>query len=125
VRESRPAGHRPGEPADRTASARWRTRPADKPRRVRHRCLPDSRTPAGEAGMTNAATPSTFHASVAVAARDLRLLWRRRGDAAQPVVFALIVITLFPLALGPTPELLSGIAAGVVWVAVLLAGLLS
>lgn len=69
--------------------------------------------------------PSVLSACVAVAVRDLRLLWRRRGDAAQPVLFALIVITLFPLALGPTPELLAGMAVGVVWVAVLLSGLLS
>ncbi|MCB1552463.1 MAG: heme exporter protein CcmB [Xanthomonadales bacterium] len=70
-------------------------------------------------------TPSLLAACGAVARRDLRLLWRRRGDAAQPVLFALMVITLFPLALGPTPETLGGIAAGVVWVAVLLSGLLS
>lgn len=61
----------------------------------------------------------------AVCARDLRLLWRRRGDAAQPVLFALLVITLFPLALGPEPAVLQRIAPGVVWVAVLLSGLLS
>lgn len=61
----------------------------------------------------------------AVLTRDLRLLWRRRGDAAQPLLFALLVISLFPLALGPEPETLRRIAPGVVWVAVLLAGLLS
>lgn len=70
-------------------------------------------------------TASAFEAFGAVCARDLRLIWRRRGDAAQPVLFALIVITLFPLALGPEPETLQGIAPGVVWVAVLLAGMLS
>ena len=68
---------------------------------------------------------SAMDAFTAVCARDLRLIWRRRGDAAQPVLFALIVITLFPLALGPEPETLQGIAPGVVWVAVLLAGMLS
>lgn len=69
--------------------------------------------------------PSALAAFTALCRRDLRLLWRRRGDAAQPVLFALIVITLFPLALGPEPETLRGIAPGIVWVAVLLAGMLS
>lgn len=69
--------------------------------------------------------PSAFDAFRALCARDLRLLWRRRGDAAQPVLFALIVIMLFPLALGPEPDTLRGIAPGIVWVAVLLAGMLS
>lgn len=68
---------------------------------------------------------TAWQAFAAVASRDLRLVWRRRGDAAQPVLFALMVITLFPLALGPEPETLRVIAPGVVWVAVLLAGLLS
>jgi heme exporter protein B len=64
-------------------------------------------------------------AFAALCARDLRLLWRRRGDAAQPVLFALLVIMLFPLALGARPELLGQIAAGIIWVAVLLAGMLA
>jgi len=57
--------------------------------------------------------------------RDLRLVWRRRGDAAQPLLFALIVVALFPLALGSGATMLARIAPGVVWVAVLLAGLLT
>lgn len=57
--------------------------------------------------------------------RDARLLWRRRGDAVNPVLFALLVCCLFPFALGPQPEILARIAPGVIWVAVLLAGLLS
>jgi heme exporter protein B len=57
--------------------------------------------------------------------RDVRLLWRRRGDALQPALFALLVIVLFALALGGDPELLPRVGAGVLWVAVLLAGLLS
>lgn len=58
-------------------------------------------------------------------ARDFRLLWRRRGDAMQPVLFALMVVTLFPLALGSEPAVLARIAPGVLWVAALLAGLLN
>jgi heme exporter protein B len=62
---------------------------------------------------------------LAVFSRDLRLVWRRRGDALQPALFALLVATLFPLALGPEPEVLARIAPGVIWVAMLLASLLS
>ncbi|WP_051239470.1 heme exporter protein CcmB [Arenimonas composti] len=60
-----------------------------------------------------------------MAARDLRLVWRRRGDAAQPLLFALMVVALFPLSLGSEPAQLAKIAPGVLWVAVLLASLLT
>ncbi|TNJ34433.1 heme exporter protein CcmB [Arenimonas terrae] len=69
--------------------------------------------------------PSLLAAARAQAARDLRLVWRRRGDAAQPLLFALMVVALFPLALGSDPAQLARIAPGVLWVAVLLAGLLT
>lgn len=70
------------------------------------------------------------HATLAGAARalvtrDLRLLWRRRGDALQPALFAVIVVVLFALALGGEAAALSKVAAAVLWVAVLLAGLLA
>ena len=68
---------------------------------------------------------STLAACAALVRRDLTLVWRRRGDAANPILFALIVVALFPLALGPEPEQLRRIAAGVVFVAILLAGLLA
>ncbi|MFZ5638065.1 MAG: heme exporter protein CcmB [Pseudomonadota bacterium] len=64
-------------------------------------------------------------AARALLVRDLRLLWRRRGDAFQPALFALIVVVLFALALGSEPKLLAQVAAGVLWVAALLAGLLA
>ncbi|SEI87180.1 heme exporter protein CcmB [Frateuria terrea] len=57
--------------------------------------------------------------------RDLTLAWRRRGDIAMPVLYALIVATLFPFALGPEDALLQRIAGGVVLVTVLLAMLLA
>lgn len=69
--------------------------------------------------------PSLLTLAKAQAQRDLRLLWRRRGDALQPVLFALMVIAMFPLALGAEPAKLAPIAPGVLWVAVLLAGLLT
>ena len=69
--------------------------------------------------------PSLLAAARAQAQRDLRLVWRRRGDAAQPLLFALMVVALFPLALGADPDQLARIAPGVLWVAVLLASLLT
>ena len=68
---------------------------------------------------------STSSACAALLRRDLTLVWRRRGDALNPLLFAIIVVALFPLALGPEPENLRRIAAGVVFVALLLAGLLA
>lgn len=63
--------------------------------------------------------------AAALLKRDLRLMWRRRGDAFQPALFALLVVVLFALSLGGEPQLLSKVAAGVLWLAVLLAGLLA
>jgi heme exporter protein B len=64
-------------------------------------------------------------ACVAVLRRDLTLAWRRRGDIAMPVLYALIVTTLFPFALGPEEALLQRIAGGVVLMTMLLAMLLA
>lgn len=64
-------------------------------------------------------------ACAALLRRDLTLAWRRRGDIAMPVLYALIVGTLFPFAIGPEPALLARIASGVVFVTVLLSILLS
>jgi len=61
----------------------------------------------------------------ALVTRDLALAWRRRSDALNPLLFALIVVALFPFALGPETAVLERIAAGTIFVAVLLAGLLS
>ncbi|KQN98230.1 MULTISPECIES: heme exporter protein CcmB [Stenotrophomonas] len=69
--------------------------------------------------------PTLIDAAKALLARDLKLLWRRRGDAAQPILFALLVVALFALALGGNPQLLQRVASAVLWLSVLLAGLLS
>ncbi|WP_417473406.1 heme exporter protein CcmB [Luteimonas mephitis] len=66
-----------------------------------------------------------WSAAKALIIRDLHLLWRRRGDALQPALFALLVIVLFALALGSEAQTLAKVAPGVLWVAVLLSGLLS
>ena len=68
---------------------------------------------------------TTSAACAALIGRDLTLVWRRRGDALNPILFALIVVALFPLALGPEPDNLRRIAAGTVFVALLLSGLLA
>lgn len=58
-------------------------------------------------------------------ARDLRLALRQGGDAAMVVAFFVLTVILFPFGVGPEPELLSRIAAGIIWVTALLAALLS
>ena len=58
-------------------------------------------------------------------ARDLRLGFRNVGQAINPIMFFLMVTTLFPLALNPMPQLLATVAPGVVWVAALLSSLLA
>ena len=57
--------------------------------------------------------------------RDLRLALRRRADTLSALVFFVLVTSLFPLAVGPEPGLLRSMAPGVVWVAALLAAMLS
>jgi heme exporter protein B len=64
-------------------------------------------------------------AARALVVRDLTLLWRRRGDALQPALFALLVVVLFALALGAEPAALARAAPAVLWLSVLLAGLLA
>ncbi len=57
--------------------------------------------------------------------RDLMLAYRRRAEAVNPLLFFVIVVTLFPLGVGANPNLLQTMAPGVIWVAALLAALLS
>ena len=57
--------------------------------------------------------------------RDLILAWRRRADVLATLFFFIIVVSLFPLGIGPERETLRAIAPGVVWVAALLASMLS
>ena len=61
----------------------------------------------------------------ALVVRDLRLLWKRRGDALQPALFALLTVVLFALGLGGDAKSLAPVASAVLWLAVLLAGLLA
>ena len=57
--------------------------------------------------------------------RDVRLAFRRWEQVTQPVVFFVMVATLFPLALSPTSQLMQAIAPGILWVAALLSALLA
>ncbi|HKE56870.1 MAG TPA: heme exporter protein CcmB [Pyrinomonadaceae bacterium] len=57
--------------------------------------------------------------------RDLILAWRRRADVLSTLFFFVIVVSLFPLSIGPETQQLRAIAPGVVWVAALLASMLS
>lgn len=66
-----------------------------------------------------------LQAARALMLRDLQLVWARRGDALQPAIFALLTVVLFALALGGNARLLAPAAAAVLWLAALLAGLLS
>ena len=58
-------------------------------------------------------------------ARDLRLAFRSRHELANPLIFFVLVVTLFPLAVSPGSELLREMAPGVIWVSALLSVLLS
>lgn len=64
-------------------------------------------------------------AFLAVVRRDLLLARRQGGASLLVIAFFVMVIMLFPLGIGPEPEMLSRIASGVIWVAALLSVLLS
>ena len=68
---------------------------------------------------------SIIAAFLAIVRRDLLLAFRRRAEMANPLFFFVLVVTLFPLAVGAQPNLLQAMAPGVVWVSALLAALLS
>lgn len=60
-----------------------------------------------------------------VVARDLLIVMRNKSDAANTLLFFAIVVSLFPLGVGPETALLRTIAPGVMWVAALLASMLA
>lgn len=62
---------------------------------------------------------------LAVIRRDLMLAFRQRMDVINTLVFFVVVVTIVPLGVGADPNLLRAIAPGVVWVAALLAAVLS
>jgi heme exporter protein B len=68
---------------------------------------------------------SLSNAFFAIIRRDLILALRRRSEIANPLLFFILVITLFPLGIGAQPHLLQSIAPGIIWVSALLAAMLS
>lgn len=64
-------------------------------------------------------------AFAAIVRRDLQLGLRRSADSLQPLLFFVIALALFPLGVGPAPEVLERIGVGVIWVLALLAVMLS
>lgn len=62
---------------------------------------------------------------VAIIQRDALLALRRRSEVLATLFFFVMIVSLFPLSVGPERELLRTMAPGILWVAALLAGLLS
>ncbi|MDP6406417.1 MAG: heme exporter protein CcmB [Alphaproteobacteria bacterium] len=61
----------------------------------------------------------------ALVARDLRLAWRQGSASSLVVTFFVLTVTLFPLGVGPELNILQRMSSGVIWVAALLASMLS
>lgn len=68
---------------------------------------------------------SLFELARTILRRDLLLAWRKRGEALTPLLFFLMVALVFPLSIDPEPALLQEIGPGILWVAALLASLIS
>lgn len=66
-----------------------------------------------------------MNAFLAIVARDLRLGFGAQGAMLTTLLFFVLAVSLFPLGVGPEPQILARIAAGVIWVAALLAAMLS
>jgi heme exporter protein B len=64
-------------------------------------------------------------AAAAIVRRDLLLGLRRSADSLQPLLFFVVALALFPLGVGPAPQILERIGVGVIWVLALLAVMLS
>lgn len=69
--------------------------------------------------------PRTLDAFLGLIRRDMLLASRARADMLNPVLFSVLVTALFPLAISAAPQTLRTLAPGIIWVAALLASLLS
>ena len=49
--------------------------------------------------------------------RDLRIAFRQRAEIMLPVIFFVVIVSLFPLAISPDPAVLKNIGPGIIWVA--------
>ena len=70
-------------------------------------------------------TPTAVGGFFLVLRRDVRVALRRRSDTFAALIFFVMVVSLFPLGVGPEPQLLRTMAPGVLWVAAMLASMLS
>ena len=70
-------------------------------------------------------TASLVTVTASVVRRELTTAMRHSADILNPLVFYAIVVSLFPLGVGPEPNLLRTMAPGILWVAALLATMLS
>ena len=70
-------------------------------------------------------TRSTSRAFSLLLRRDLTLAFRQRAEMINPLLFFVLVTALFPLGIGADPGLLRSIGPGIIWVAALLAAMLS
>ena len=70
-------------------------------------------------------TRSTSRAFTLLLKRDLTLAYRQRSEMINPLLFFVLVTALFPLGIGANPELLRSVGPGIIWVAALLAAMLS
>lgn len=68
---------------------------------------------------------SISRALLSIARKDLALAFRQRAELAQPFVFFLMVVSLFPLAAGPNPNTLQQLSGAIIWVAAILSLLMS
>ena len=75
--------------------------------------------------MSQANIISYRHAFSLILKRDLLVAFRHKDDILNPLLFFIIVVTLFPLGIGPESNTLARIAPGIIWVSALLASLLS
>ena len=62
---------------------------------------------------------------LAIFRREMRLAFRHSADSVMVVAFFVVAVVLFPLGIGPEPNVLARIGPGVIWVAALLAAMLS
>ena len=62
---------------------------------------------------------------LAIMSRELRLAVRQSSDSMMVIAFFVIAVVLFPFGVGPEPQMLARIGPGVIWVAALLAAMLS
>jgi len=70
-------------------------------------------------------SPTLGRAFYSLLKRDLLLAFRHRSEMINPLMFFVLVVTLFPLGTGAETQLLKSMAPGIIWVAALLAAMLS